>query len=242
MKKYYLFLTLAMIMLIATASPHNALAHERRLYQIGAKDYTFVVGFLNEPVGVDDKSGVDLAVTLGSGAPTMGPDGDMDGPPAATKPVEGLEKNLEVEVSAGNEKKILDFAPAWGMPGHYRAVFYPSIETTYAFRIFGNVGNVPINLSFPCNPSGQSPATDSAMVNVSDGVTQKSKSGAFGCPASRANITFPATAVTLSGLDQKFQGLESAAASSDAKGIAGTILGALGFAVGLGAWWRQRKR
>lgn len=238
MKKVRYLLPLTALFLLA-ASTKTVSAHERRVYQIGGSDYTFVVGFLNEPVSVDDKTGLDLSVTLGGGSATMGPDGDMDGPPANTQPLAGLEKALKVEVSAGSEKKILSLVPAMGMPGHYSAVFYPSAETTYTFRIFGKVGATPIDLSFPCTVSGQAPATDSAMAKVSDGVMQKSKSGAFSCPTSRADITFPVPVVTLSGLDQKVREFEGAVGSSGGKGIAGIILGTLGLIVGLGAWRRR---
>ena len=76
----------AAIALMIVAAPLLASAHERRVYQIGNKDYTLVVGFVNEPVTVDDKAGVYLSVMLGNDAPTMNSDGHMDGPPAATEP------------------------------------------------------------------------------------------------------------------------------------------------------------
>ena len=239
-KSYYFFPTIALTLFLA-ASVQIASAHERRVYRVGANDYTFVVGFVNEPVNIDDKSGVDLAVSLGSGAPTMGPDGDMDGPPRATTPVTGLEKTLKVEIGAGNEKKVLGLAPVRGAPGHYSAVFYPSIETTYTFRVFGTIGTTPVAVSFPCNASDQAPTTDSTMKKISEGLMQKSASGAFGCPVSRIERTFPTPPVTLSELDQKVRALEGAV-GSDLKGVAGMILGALGLAVGIGAWQKSKKR
>ena len=39
----------------------NAYAHQRQLFTIGNDDYLFVVGSLNEPIFVDDKTGVDMA-------------------------------------------------------------------------------------------------------------------------------------------------------------------------------------
>ena len=35
-------------------------AHQRALFNIDGKDYLFVIGSLNEPVSVDDKTGVDF--------------------------------------------------------------------------------------------------------------------------------------------------------------------------------------
>ena len=40
----------------------QAFAHQRQLYTIGNQDYLIVIGSLNEPIFVDDKSGVDLRV------------------------------------------------------------------------------------------------------------------------------------------------------------------------------------
>jgi hypothetical protein len=52
-------------------------AHQRQLFQIGAADYLFVVGFLNEPVFTGDKSGLDLAVWVPGGR--AGLDLDLQG-------------------------------------------------------------------------------------------------------------------------------------------------------------------
>ena len=52
----------ATIFVSALALYQNAYAHQRQLFTIGNDDYLFVVGSLNEPIFVDDKTGVDLAV------------------------------------------------------------------------------------------------------------------------------------------------------------------------------------
>ena len=224
----------ATIALMIVAVPLLASAHERRVYQIGNKDYILVIGFLDEPVMVDDKAGVDLSVMLGNGAPTMGPDGDMDGPPVATQPVSGLEKDLKVEVSAGSEKKIFDFAPAYGALGHYRATFYPSVATTYAFRITGKMNNVSVDISFSCNASGQAPEANISAVKLSDGVTQKMSSGTFGCPSPKADQIFPAQQMTLATLDQKV-------ASHGTKVTLAMVFGILGMVLSMGMMMRSRK-
>ncbi len=233
MKKFFSLSGAAIALMIVTA-PLLAYAHERRVYQIGGKDYTFVVGFLNEPTSVDDKSGVDLSVMLGNGAPTMGPDGDMDGPPAATDPATGLEKDLKAEVSAGSEKKVFDFAPAYGAPGHYRAIFYPSVATTYTFRIFGAINKVPVDISWGCNSSGQAPADNMQAVKISDGVTQKLTSGAFGCPSAKTDQVFPAPQATLASLDQKV-------ADGSTKGTVAIVISLVGLVAGMGTMLRSRK-
>ena len=100
-------LSAAAVLGVLLLAPLTALAHEHDMFQIGDKQYQFVVGSLNEPVVVDDKTGVDLTVTSGGGAPTRSPDGGMDGPPTKSAPVTGLDKTLQVEISAGSQKKVL---------------------------------------------------------------------------------------------------------------------------------------
>lgn len=240
MKKIFFVSSLTIMALLVLVSPYGAFAHERRVYQISVQDYTFVVGFLNEPVVVDDKSGVELSVMLGNGAPTMGSDGDMDGPPANTTPTSGLEKTLKIELSAGSEKKILDLAPAYGAPGHYSAVFYPSAETTYTFRIFGTINNVSVDVAFPCNAGGEV-KEDMTATKISDKVVQKFKTGGFGCPVSKMDRVFPAPTVSLDTLDQKVAAIGSAAAGAGSKGTIAIILGLAGLLAGAGAWLRRSR-
>src|SRR4051812_31820585 len=119
MKKILLLLPLAVMLVPLAAS-----AHQHATYTIGKNVYTFTVGSLNEPMVVDDKSGVDLTVTKGGGQATMGADGDMDGPAVAATPVTGLETTLKVEISAGSQKRTFDLSPQYGKPGAYSAPFY----------------------------------------------------------------------------------------------------------------------
>ena len=91
----------------------SALAHQRSLFSIGGKDYLFVVGSQNEPVFVDDKSGVDFF------AYTPDLKDPLNSFANGSKPIEGLEKMLKVEISAGPKKKVLALEPAFREPGHY---------------------------------------------------------------------------------------------------------------------------
>lgn len=50
----------SMILILASIGVHTVSGHERRLYTIGDQDYLFVVGSMNEPALVDDKSGVEV--------------------------------------------------------------------------------------------------------------------------------------------------------------------------------------
>src|SRR5574337_848572 len=106
-------------------------------------------------------------------------------------PVEGLEKTLKVEISAGDKKKVFDLRPAFRDPGHFNAPFYPTIQTTYNYRFFGTVNNMPLDLTFSCNPTGEATLVDNSAVQISPGVTRKSIMGSFGCPESRSEAGFP---------------------------------------------------
>ena len=70
-------------------------------------DITMVVGFLDEPVFVGQKSGLDLRVTH------------------AEEPVEGLEETLEAEVIFGDETRALELSPAFGEPGRLPLGLHP---------------------------------------------------------------------------------------------------------------------
>jgi hypothetical protein len=165
----------------------SALAHQRSLFSIGGKDYLFVVGSQNEPVFVDDKSGVDFF------AYTPDLKDPLNSFANGSKPIEGLEKMLKVEISAGPKKKVLALEPAFREPGHYEAAFYPTIQTTYNYRIFGNVSGIPVDLTFTCAPGGvaEGNAPDNSTVKISDQVTRKGLAGGFGCPESRSDVSFP---------------------------------------------------
>jgi len=249
MKKYYVAMPLVITTLLVTVLPQIASAHAHYTFQIGNKTYQLVVGSLNEPLIVDDKSGLDLTVTQGGGMPTMGPDGDMDGPPVAGMAVSGLEKTLKVEMDAGSQKKTMDLRPAYGKPGGYTTVFYPTVQTTFSYRLFGTIDNVPVDISFTCNPAGHSQtADDKSMVKLSNTVTQTAKSGAFGCAEAKSDYGFPAQSASLydlNGATYRIQNAvdqaQSSANSSRSTGVIGIVIGFLGLLVGAGAWVKGRK-
>ena len=161
-------------------------AHERQVFRIGGMAYTFVVGLANEPVFVDERSGVDLRVRLAD------PEAPLDFSSPKVKAVEKLETSLKVEISAQGRKKVFDFEPVFRDPGLYRAHFFPTAATTYRFRVFGKVNATPFELTFTCVPGRHPPsAADKSEVKISDGVTRIFKSGANACPAERGEVAFP---------------------------------------------------
>lgn len=178
-------LVLAALVSLVSVTP-QAFAHERQLYTIGGQDYLIVIGSLNEPIFVDDKSGVDLRVL------TADPNNPMNSTAEGAVPVEGLEETVQVELGAGNVTKVLQLEPAFGEPGAYEAPFYPTVATTLTYRLFGTINNTPVDLTFTCTPTGEAGATaDNSTVQVSDGVVRKGIEGGYGCPAPVADAGFP---------------------------------------------------
>lgn len=167
------------------AGVQNSFGHESRLYTIGNQDYWITVGSMNEPVYVDDKSGAEAFIKMAD--PTNPLDRNANG----TKMIEGLEKNLKFEISAGDKKKVLDIEPAFNDPGHYEAVFYPTIETTYNYRLFGTLNNVSLSLDFQCSTGEGEGNQNNSTKQISEGVTQKAQHGAFGCITARTDASFP---------------------------------------------------
>jgi hypothetical protein len=162
-----------------------AAAHQRQLLQIGTTDYLVVIGFVNEPVYTGDKSGVDLAVMRPD------PSNPTDARAAEVKPLDNLDKTLKVEVKAGPHARVFDLKPVYRTPGRYDAVFYPTVATTYSFRLFGTVNDVPVDLTFACNPLGHVSVEENSTLPLSEHVTRKALVGSFGCPAARTDAEFP---------------------------------------------------
>ncbi len=118
----------------------TAQAHESR--EIG--DYTFVVGFLDEPVYAGQKSGLDLRIAIGE------------------TPLEGAEETLQAEVIFGQQSRDLQIEPRFGEPGTYRSVFFPTAAGPYTFRISGQLDGVEIDESFTSGPETFSEVQDTA--------------------------------------------------------------------------------
>lgn len=218
--------------------PFPALAHERQVFNIGGQHYLFIVGSLGEPVVVDDKTGVDFRVKFAD------PKNPGDGNAAGAKPAEGLEQSMQVEIIAGGKKKTFALVPAYKDPGAYKAVFFPTIQTSLTYRFFGTINNVPVDVSFPCDASGvKKTEEDKTEVKVSDGVTRTLKVGSFGCPLAKDALGFPENSVSLNGLHEDMHADLAALegnVSSSAK--TGAILGGLALIIALAAFFRGKKK
>jgi hypothetical protein len=191
----------AMPILALLALPLTASAHGHTEFEINGVKYGFVVGSLNEPVTVDDKTGLDMRIT--KAGPVTHDDHAAGDDHDEGAPVIGLEETLQVEMIAGEAKKITDISPAYGVPGAYRNAFYPTVATTLSYRVFGTIEGTPFNYTFTCNPAGHAQEEDdTSRVQVSDKVVRTLKSGGFGCPSEKADLGFPEKSASVVELNQ----------------------------------------
>ena len=199
--------TAAILVLSSTGILQNMVfAHQRQLFTIGDKDYLFVVGSIGEPLYVDQKSGVELF------AYWTDPSDPVNSQANATKPIEGLEKMLKVDISAGDKNRTLDFEPAFRDPGHYEASFFPTVETTYNYTVFGSINGTTFNSTWTCSPGGgeSEPISDNSTVEISPNVTRKSIMGGFGCPLPISDAGFPEPMMSNQEIVKKLAELENA--------------------------------
>jgi hypothetical protein len=154
---------------------------------------------------VDDKSGVDFY------AYTPDPKDPMSTDSNSTKPIEELQDSLKAEISAGAKTKVLDLEPDEEQPGHYTSSFIPDVETTYKFRIFGNLSGSPVSIDFSCSPGAVSEDTvvSNSTEKISDTVTRNGVIGGYECPAPRSDGAFPEPILSNVDIGKKISELEN---------------------------------
>ena len=162
-------------------------------------------------------------------------------------PVAGLDRSLKVELAAGAKKEILALEPSDGVRGGYSAIFIPTVQTTYSYRIFGTIDSDPIDLTFTCVPGEVSEtAEDNSQVKLSNAITRLGKVGSFGCPAARSTQGFPEPALSSYELNQSMQSLAATvqmanqgAGRARALSLVGFGSGLAGLVVAVVAWKRK---
>ena len=198
--------TAAILVLSSSGILQNvAFAHQRQLFTIGDKDYLFVVGSLGEPLYLDQKSGVDFSAFWPD------PSDPVNSRANGSKPIEGLENMLKVEVVAGDKNKTFDFEPAFMNPGHYEASFFPTVETTYNYSLFGDINGTNFRATWTCSPAGGEGTliSDNSTVEIAPNVTRKSMMGSFGCPHPLSDAGFPEPMMSNQEIVQKLAELEN---------------------------------
>ena len=193
----------AVVLMISV--PSAALAHERR----DVSGYQFVVGWIGEPALEGQKNGVDLRITQ------------------ADKPVEGVEKTLQVEIlhKASGTKKTFALRTIFRDPGHYTADIIPTAPGQYEMRFFGKVGSAEVNETFISGP------------------------GRYGDIEPTTELAFPVAAPQVREVaGSAKQALDAAQSAEDAAsmarmiGIVWVVIGVVGLGVGGSAMMAARKK
>ena len=230
LRKLSITIAVALMSIIPAAA---VLGHEDR----EEGEYTFKVGFLEEPAYEGQRNAVSLRVTKmkaeepGEGhgdaaKKDMAEESDHahDGP--ATVPVEGLEATLQVEVThvPSGASKVMNLRPAWNDLGHYLADLIPTSPGHYRFRFFGTIEGTEIDTTYDSRASG----------------------GSFDDIREASAIHFPETVASGRELESAVRGAqdeaqqardaatsaEDAVSSASILGILGIVLGAIGIAFG----------
>lgn len=117
-----------------------ATAHEQRTIA----GYDVEVGFLDEPVYVGDRSGLEFIVHK------------------ADKPITGLESTVKAEVIYQGQKRALTLSPEDGNDGSYESVFIPTAAGPYTFHLSGTIEGAAFDESFTSSPTGFDEVQDSS--------------------------------------------------------------------------------
>ena len=202
--RYALRLLLAsvlVVMLLAATAP-AADAHEHR--EVG--EYSFSVGFIEEPALVNEPNGLILEISRHTGEEGEAEEGEEE----EGTPIEGLEETLEAEISYAAETKPLELRPLFGAPGAYTADVIPTAIGAYTFRIFGTIEGMEVDESFTSGPE-----TFSEVEAIDE-------------------LTFPAAGTDASEGDSggATTDAQDAADSARTLAIGGIIVGLLGLAAG----------
>jgi hypothetical protein len=194
-----LFLLAAVLATLALAIG-TVFAHDHR--DVGK--YSFTVGFIVEPPIEGQKNGVDLRVA----------------DDATKKPIEGLEKTLQVEITHLPSKtaKVFKLRTVFRDPGHYTNDFILTAPGDYQFRFFGDIEGTPINETFISGP------------------------GRFHEVESAAELQFPEklpevreVAGAVRGAQNTAQQAQDKASSAGTLAVVGIVLGAIGIASAAGS-------
>ncbi|MGD9535469.1 MAG: hypothetical protein AB7V56_17075 [Candidatus Nitrosocosmicus sp.] len=172
---------------MGTSVFQNSFAHQRALYSINGKNYLMEVEMTNEPVAVDDKTNIELSVVSPNMTTPMDPEAN------GTQPITGLEDSLKVDIQAGNKTLTSNLDPAFGELGVYESqTYYPTIPTTYSFRVYGVINGTQFNDTFACNPVlGEDAPPDNSTIKISNEVERKALTGGLDCPDYRVGFPEP---------------------------------------------------
>lgn len=125
MKKFRLAIMVLALSLLLTLP---AMAHEHR--EVGEAAITF--GWRVEPAYTTLFNGPELHIAHHE----------------TDEPIEGLEETLQLEISFGDQTKVLKLRAVWNEPGSYTADLIPTQPGDYSFRLSGTIGETEVDETF----------------------------------------------------------------------------------------------
>ena len=222
-----------------------ASAHEHRTVH----EYTFVVGFIQEPAFEGLLNAVSVRITKnqeagGHGTQAQGQSEDkkaedqsggmsmgMSGHGHGGMPVEGLESTLVVEVThvPSGITRQMPLAIVRDDPGHYVAYFIPTATGQYMFRFLGSIEGNQINETFESGPGRFADIEPATPIQFPEGAAsgRELESAVRGALESAQQAQDTALA-----LDAAAGSAQSSASTATTLAILGMALGAIGIAVG----------
>jgi len=173
-----------------------AFAHERR--SVGK--YDFVVGFLNEPAYMNQVNSVDFRVTNHE----------------TSKPVEGLDKTVKVEILVGGKILPLNLSARFGQPGAYNAYFLPTKVGSVIFHFTGDIEGQKVDEKFESGP------------------------GRFGDVEDTTPLQFPEKVADPVAMATQLKAAQDTAASAQTIAYVGVAFGILGTVLGVLGWMKKK--
>jgi hypothetical protein len=127
-------IALASVAAVALTLAANAPVSAHQAVDFGG--YHLEVGFINEPVYVGDKSGLEFDVFKGA------------------TPVAGLDKTLKAQAIYQGQTRALQIQPETSDTNNfYRAYFIPTAAGPYTFHIYGTIEGTPFDRSYTSAPT-----------------------------------------------------------------------------------------
>jgi hypothetical protein len=184
--------TIAVVFLTQVIAVSIVEAHSGKLLNINGKDYWVWVAIKEDANYVNTISAADVYIYEAD------PSDPLNGDSLNTKPVEGMENLLKVDIVANGQNRTLDLVPVWNSTGlevgHYEAPAVFTAETTYDIKLVGDWNGTRFDVAWSCTP-GEVPETpqENSTSTLSEGVTQKAQGGGFSCPTPLSEISVPAS-------------------------------------------------
>lgn len=134
--------TIFIVLLIPILIP-NAFAHT--VDAVG--EYRLEIGWMNEPVVSGETNGIELYISPLIPCPDIEVAMDCAASQEFQNGVEGLEKDIKMQLVYKEEKIMLPFVADHNVPGIYYTFVNPTVSGFYQANLLGNIEETPLSLS-----------------------------------------------------------------------------------------------